>query len=148
MWNWTGLPLNEGNCHQRNTSSYKFEFGNLIPAHQVLSLIPSFSLPDMLCDPTDFIWRKWIPFEGLTGRTAPSSYGLLAEGFLGCKANGRKSVHSPQDHFIITLIISDWRDTRGKWPLARNLDRSWWHRHTNWKFFWLQPMAPWTAGIW
>jgi hypothetical protein len=28
-------------------------------------------------------------------------------------------VHSPQDHFIITLIISDrrdWRNTRGKWP--------------------------------
>ena len=24
----------------------------------VLSLIPSFSLPDVLCDPTDIIWRK------------------------------------------------------------------------------------------
>ena len=49
---------------------------------------------------------------------------------------------------IITLIISDrfdLRDARGKWPLARNPDRSWWHRHTNWKFFWPQPMAPWTA---
>ena len=58
-------------------------------------------------------------------------------GFLGCKANVRRSVHSPQDHFIITLIISDrrdWRDTQGKWPLARNPGRSWWHRHTNWKF--------------
>ena len=70
--------------------------------------------------------------------------------FLSCKANARRSVHSPQDRFIITLIISDrrhWRDTRGKWPLARNPDRSWWHRHTNWKFFWPQPMAPWTTWI-
>ena len=69
--------------------------------------------------------------------------------FLGCKANARRSVHSPQDHFIFTLIISDrldWRDTRGKWPLARNPNRSWWHHHTNWKFFWPQPMAPWTTG--
>ena len=66
--------------------------------------------------------------------------------FLSCKANARRSVHSHQDHFIITLIISDRRDTRGKWPLARNPDRSRWHRHTNWKFFWPQPMAPWTTG--
>ena len=64
------------------------------------------------------------------------------------QANSRRSVQSPPDHFIITLIISDrrdWRDTRGKWPLGRNPDRSWWHSHTNWKFFWSQPMAPWTA---
>ena len=57
---------------------------------------------------------------------------------LSYKANARRSVESPQDHFIITLIISnrrDWRDTRGKWPLARNPDRSWWHRHAKWKFF-------------
>ena len=64
-------------------------------------------------------------------------------------SNVRRSVHSPQDHFIITFIISDrrdWRDTRGKWLLARNPDRSWWHRHTNWKCFWPQSMAPWTTG--
>ena len=33
----------------------------------------------------------------------------------------RKSVHSPRDYFIITLIINDrrdWRDTQGTWPLA------------------------------
>ena len=64
----------------------------------------------------------------------------------GCKANARRSVHSPQDHFIITLIISDWCDTRGKWPLARNPNRSWWHRHTSPKLFWPQPLAPWTTG--
>ena len=51
-----------------------------------------------------------IPFEAMTGRTAPSSDGLLAGVFLGCKANARRSVLSPRDHFIITLIISDRRD--------------------------------------
>ena len=48
------------------------------------------------------------------------------------------SVHSPQYHFNIPLIISDrrdWRDTRGKCPLAKNQDLSGWHRHTNWTFF-------------
>ena len=29
----------------------------------------------------------------------------------------------------------DWRVTRGKWFLARNSDRSWWHRQTSLKFF-------------
>ena len=38
-----------------------------------------FSLPDVLCDPTDLIWRKGTSFEAITGRTAPSSDGLLAE---------------------------------------------------------------------
>ena len=38
--------------------------------HPVLSLIPSISLPDVLCDPTDLIWRKGTPFEATTGRTA------------------------------------------------------------------------------
>ena len=49
----------------------------------VLSLIPSSSFPDMLCDPADLIWRKVNPFEAMTGRTAPSSDGLLAEVFWG-----------------------------------------------------------------
>ena len=65
----------------------------------ILSLIPSFSLPDVLCDPTDLIWRKGTSFEAMTGRTAPSSDGLLAEVFLSRKANARRSVHSPQDHY-------------------------------------------------
>ena len=47
------------------------------------SLFPSFSLPDTLCDPTDLIWRKGTIFEGMTGRTAPSSDSLLAEVFWG-----------------------------------------------------------------
>ena len=40
----------------------------------------------------------------------PSSGGLLDEVFISCKANARRSVHSPQNHFIITLIISEQRD--------------------------------------
>ena len=61
----------------------------------------------------------------------------------------RRSVHSPRDHFIITLFISDrrdWCDIRGKWPLARQLDRSWWHRHTSIKLFWPLSMSSWTTG--
>ena len=65
--------------------------------------------------------------------------GFLTEVFPSHKADARRSVHSPWDHFIITLIISDWCDTWGKWPLARKLDSSWWHRHTSLKFFWLLP---------
>ena len=33
----------------------------------------------------------------------------------------------------------DWRETRGKWSLARNPDRSWWHRHTSLKLFCSSP---------
>ena len=66
--------------------------------------------------------------------------------FLGCKANAITSVHSLQDHIIITLIISEWSDrryTQGKWPLARDPDRSWWHRHTSLK---LSYCSPWVHG--
>ena len=41
---------------------------------------------------------------------------------------------TPRDHFIIIPINidrRDLRDTRGKGPLARNPERSWWHRHTS-----------------
>ena len=97
----------------------------------VLSLFPSFSLPGVLCEPTDLILRKGTPFETMTGCTAPSSDSLLAGVFFSYKANAKRSVHNPQDHFIITLIISDprdWRDIRGKWRLAKNPERSWWHK--------------------
>ena len=77
----------------------------------------------------------------MTGRTAPSDV-LLAEVFLSSKAYGRRSVHNPRDHFIMTLIISERHDIQDKWPLVR----SWWHRHTSLKLFWAQPMVPWTAG--
>ena len=58
--------------------------------------LPSF-LPDVLSDLTDFIWREGTPPEAMTGRAAPLSDGLLAEVFLSCKANARRSVHNPQD---------------------------------------------------
>ena len=64
--------------------------------------------------------------------------------FLSSKANASRPVHSPLDHFIIILIISNWRDTRGKWPLARNPDRSSWHRHTSLKLFFCR--NPWLHG--
>ena len=44
-------------------------------------LLPYFSLADVLCDPTDVNWRKETPFEAMTGHTAPSSDGPLAEVF-------------------------------------------------------------------
>ena len=53
---------------------------NLSPSH--LSFF-SISLPDVLCDPTDLIWRKGTQFEAMTGRTVSSSEGLLAEIFRG-----------------------------------------------------------------
>ena len=112
--------------------------------YPVLSLFPSFSLPDVLCDLTDLICRKgshlswWLvvePFHQMVPKLR------FSEVFLDWKTNTRWSVHSPQDYFIITLIISDWRDwhdTRGKWSLARNLDRSWWQRHTSLTLRWSQ----------
>ena len=38
--------------------------------HPILSFYASLSLPDVLCDPTDVIWRQGTPFEAMTGRTA------------------------------------------------------------------------------
>ena len=84
----------------------------------------SFSLPGVLCDLTDLIWRKGTSFEAMTGRTAPSSDGLLAEVFwvfLGCKANARRSVHSPQDHFITVSPLSLTTDVTDATLGARGL---------------------------
>ena len=39
--------------------------------------------PDVLCDPTDLIWRKGTPCGAMIGCTAPSSDDLLAEVFRG-----------------------------------------------------------------
>ena len=48
---------------------------------------------------------------------------------------------------VIRDILSSKENPRnpGKCPLARNPDRSWWHRHTSLKIFCLRPMAPWTV---
>ena len=69
----------------------------------------------------------------------------LSWGFSGvfhsCKVNARRS----KTALIIALIISDrcyWRNTRGKWSLAINPDRSWWHRQTSLKLFGLSTWFP------
>ena len=108
-----------------------------------LSFLPSF-IPDVLCDPTDIIWRNGTPFEAMTGRTTPSSDGLLAEvsrGFPQMWGKCQEICVQSQDQFIITLIFSDRRDTRGKWPLARNPDRCWWHHHISFKFLGRSPFS-------
>jgi hypothetical protein len=48
----------------------------------VLSFFPSFSLPDVLCDATDFIRRDGTALEGMTSRKALID-GLVAEVFWG-----------------------------------------------------------------
>ena len=57
---------------------------NFITIHQDVIprpfLLPSFSIFDVLCDPTDFILREETPFEAMTGRTALID-DLLAEVF-------------------------------------------------------------------
>ena len=54
--------------------------------------------------------------------------------------------HKTTSLLPLSLVWPDWRDTRDKHPLDRNLDRRWWHRHTSLKFFWPQPLPPWTTG--
>ena len=55
----------------------------------------------------------------------------------------------PRDHrgrlgSMVTRLPTDQEvsdsisDTLGKWPMARNPDRSWWHHHTSLKLFWSQ----------
>ena len=63
--------------------------------------------------------------------------------FLGFSSASMKTL---EDLCIIPSLTSssdrrDWHDIRGKW-LLRNLDRSWWHRHTSIKLFWRQLMYP------
>ena len=117
-----------------------------------LSLFPSFSHPDVLCDPTAIIWskvphlRRWLVVQPFIGWSP--NWGF--PGFpLSCKENARRSVHSPRYHLIITLSSADRRnrrDTPGNWPLAMNPDRSWRRRHSGLKISWPQPMVPWTRG--
>ena len=76
---WAGYVVRDRNP----TPSYRIRLIEIDRSHPILSLIPSFSLPDVLCDPTDLIWSKGTSFEAMTGRTAPSSDGLLAEVFWG-----------------------------------------------------------------
>ena len=57
------------------------------PTLPVLSIFPSFSFPDVLCDTADPIWRKGTPFKAMTGRTTTSPGGLplrFSGVFLSC----------------------------------------------------------------
>jgi hypothetical protein len=65
------------------TCLYRLKYRDLkiIDFFPVPSSIPSFSLPDVLCDPADLIGRKGTSFEAMTGHIAPSSDGRLAEVF-------------------------------------------------------------------
>ena len=74
----------------------------------VLSFYPSFSLSDVLCDPTDFIWRYGISFETLTGLTAFID-GLRTEVFRSFpQLQGKYQEICAQTwyHIIVTFIIS------------------------------------------
>ena len=51
------------------------------------------------------------------------------------------SFHRP----IIGFTWLTWH-FRGKWPLARNIDRSWWYYYTSLKLFWPHPKTPWRSG--
>ena len=78
-----------------------------------LSCFPSFSLPDVLCDPTDIIWWKGTLFEAMTGRTAPSADGLLAEVFWGfprLQGKCQDICAQPPGSFHYHPIISDRHD--------------------------------------
>jgi hypothetical protein len=78
---------------------------NQITAAILKLLINSFYLPDIALVSTA---DESIPLFPLPSLLSVPSLGV----FLSCKTNARRSVHSPQDHFIITLIISD----RCDWP--------------------------------
>ena len=42
-------------------------------------------------------------------------------------------------------VSTNRRETQNKWPLGRDLDRSWCHHNTNVKLFWSVSMEPFTA---
>ena len=102
--------------------------------NSIIYFLPFTLLPCSAILPTTFRGKEQHFSRRLVPQ--PSSDGLLVEGFLCLKANARRSVYSPQSHLIITLIISDdmidmTLGTSGLWLP----DRSWWHQHTNLKFF-------------
>ena len=83
--------------------SYKWTW-HMSVGKPILSFIPSFS-PSWHA-----VLSYWPYLEVMTGRTAFIN-GLLAEvfqGFLSCKVNARRSVHSPMYDLIITLCWQTW----------------------------------------
>ena len=78
----------------------------LLYTQSVLFFIPSVSHPDVLCDPTDLIRRECTAFEAMTGHIAFID-GPLAEVFVSCKVNAKRSVQSSRYHLIVTLSLAD-----------------------------------------
>ena len=96
--------------------------GSATNTFPIRSSVSSFSHPEVICDPTDVIWRQWTPFEAMTDRVA----------FIRRSPSWGKDIYaqpSASSHY-------DRRDTRGKWPLVMNPGRSLWHRHSSLKIFW------------
>ena len=79
------------------------------------------------------------PFEAMTGRLG--SDGHLAEFsvvFFSCKVNSEDLFTDPDFPQLLPLSLPlslsdrpDWRDIRGKWPLASSLGRSKFHRQSH-----------------
>ena len=89
-----------------SASSFSSQYLLLFLKELILPIpFTSFSLSDVLCDPTDLIWRKGTSFEAMTGHTASSTDGPLAEVFrvfLSCRM--------PRDLCTAPGIISFRRD--------------------------------------
>ena len=82
--------------------------------------------------------EEWDPIWGDDWSHSPFIRRSPSWGFQGFSSAVNQmpgSVYSPQDHFIITLIISDrrdWCDTRGKWRDGGEvffIRNSWWQFH-------------------
>ena len=112
-------------------STYYLSRCNLKMTHPTPSFPPLLPSPFLTnCSITSFVGKGpiWGDDWSHSFHQWPPSRGFL--GF----SSARRPVHSPQDHLIISLSLADrcdWRDTRGKWPLAKNPDRRWWHRLTS-----------------
>ena len=77
----------------------------------------------------------WDPIWGDDWSHSPFIRRSPSWGCLGFSSAVRQI---PGDLRTAPRIISDWRDcrnSRGMWSLARNPDRSWWHRQTSLKLF-------------
>ena len=93
-------------------ATHLISIGNYHPVF----LFPSFSLPDVLCDPTDLIWRKWSPFEAMTGRKSLSSdsdkgdnemiLGLYTDLLAFASQTRKLSARKPSDEWAVRPVIA------------------------------------------
>ena len=95
-------------------------------------------------------WRAVLTYRPIWGEDCLHSHFIRQSPSWGYPEFSSVVMQIPGDICTAAGIICDrcdWRDTRGKWPLARNPHRGWCHRHTSLKLFWLQSMSPWTVGV-